>query len=158
MNPLIPNFLDDFKFKEIKKVEISNLFVGLLSKNNSIDYVRIKNTPHHKFAQSYIFDSSNKEELKNEYINYLNIQPTEHSVEKFESLIDNIKINGYDFKTTPILVWRHWTRPLPLKRYDVADGFHRLAVLSALGYLNICVTMIEKKDNVYKRAINRIIK
>ena len=158
MKFMIPNFLCDFKFKEFTYVEICNLYVGLLSNKNIVNYVKIKNTPHYKYAQSYIFDTSDKNEHKKNYINYLKIQSAEHTIEKFEDLINNMKENGYNSERSPILVWRHWSRPLPLKRLDVADGFHRLAILSALGYSNISVAILIRKENIFKRIINKFKK
>jgi hypothetical protein len=156
MKPVIPNFLYNFKLIGYKNVEISNLYVGLLSNKHSLDYVNIEKTPHHKLAKSYIFNSLNKDELKKEYINYLKIQSTSHAIGKFENLINDIKNNGYNFEESPILVWRHWSRPLPLNRLDVADGFHRLAILSALGYSKINVAVIKRKENFLKRIANKL--
>ena len=158
MKFMIPSFLFDFKFHKYTYANIDNMFVGLLSDEKCVNYVQIKNTPHYRYAISYLNDSSHKNEHKKKYIDYLKIQADEHTIEKFEALINSIKENGYDSEKSPILVWRHWSRPMPIQRLGIADGCHRLAILAALGHSEICVAIILRKENIFERVIKKFKK
>ena len=156
----LPSFLSNFFYVfEFRDVKIEKLFVGLrYSDKRKIEYLNILKTPHYFFALNNI-DSKIKF-LKNEPINYQSYidsnQDDPRSKERFTVLIDSIKKNGYNFKESPILVFRTFKRPLPLDRWDVADGFHRLAILAALGNKSIKVAILKRKQSFFTRLKQKI--
>jgi len=156
---MLPNFLSDkFKIESLKLVNIDCLYVGLLGRNtNRIRYVSIKKTPHYYFVKNFIDDenmSYDSERLS--YGDYSEINSDACSVDDFIKLIENIMSNGYIYKESPICVFKHWSRPLPVWRLDVADGFHRLAVLAALGETKIMVCKLKYKNNIISRLVLRL--
>lgn len=149
----LPIFLKEkFQIHKRKVVSINKLFVGLKN-NKGISYVHILNTPHYWFAKKVI----DKEETKiyndiNYYQKYINQYPDSRSEEKFLKLINSIQKYGYNFKSSPILVFRSIKRPVPICRWDLADGFHRLATLAALGTLKVEVITLKRKHSFFRRV------
>ena len=157
----LPSFINKFFYSfKLKRVKIENLFVGLNnSKTRKTEYINIKNTPHYFFALKYI-ESRNIPPL-NDFIiyqDYIDSNPEDpRSKVKFLSLIDSIMKNGYNFEESPILVFYSFKRPFPFQRWDVADGFHRLAILAALGNENIKVLILKRRQSVFMRLKKRLL-
>jgi hypothetical protein len=150
----IPKFLaPDLCFDAFYLINIANLYVGLRQVSGGrVVYVLVYKTPHYVFARNVLF----KENLYpvsgyQSYKQYSEINPTACSGKQFVDLIRDVTDNGYDWKNRPILVYRHWSRLFPLGRWDVADGFHRLAVLAAIGEKNIIVGTLRYKYNAGAR-------
>ena len=157
----LPRFLSvEFKLGDYKEVPISCLRVGLIGNSaNNIKYVSIENTPHYSFALNFIHNLNTQKTF--EYLSYecyVEAHPSTCSSEQFIDLIHKIKKNGYNSKSNPIMVFRHWSRPFPLKSLDVADGFHRLAILAALGKTKIRVCKLEYKYNIFLRIFRKLYK
>ena len=151
----IPKFLaPDLCFDAFDLINISNLYVGLrpITGGRTV-YVLVFKAPHYVFARNVLF----KEDLYpvsgyQSYRQYSEINQRGCSEKQFVGLIKDITDNGYDWENRPILVFRNWRRFFPLGRWDVADGFHRLAVLAALGEKNIKVGTLRYKHNAVARA------
>ncbi|MDB2389803.1 ParB/RepB/Spo0J family partition protein [Alphaproteobacteria bacterium] len=157
--PILPYFLDDFIFSDYRVVKLENIYIGYAYPNNTTQYKSIFSTPHFKLAK-YLCNP-NEEDLnllKQDYKQYHSNSDESEKLKKFMNLIFEIQSNGYNWKDTPILVLRNWRRPLPLNRYDVADGFHRLAILAALGYEDIKVARLHYKMSILKRFAKRFNK
>tara|TARA_B110000977_G_scaffold186312_1_gene252095 strand:- start:174 stop:674 length:501 start_codon:yes stop_codon:yes gene_type:complete len=157
----IPSFIKkNFYVFSYQIIDINKLFVQVInSKTGKIKYLNIKKTPHYFLALDYLKTSKiiDAHGYK-KYQNYIKSNPDDpRSIAKFESLINSIKTNGYNFEESPILVFNTLKRPLPLGRYDVADGFHRLSILAAIGIKNINVAVLKRKQSFITRLINRII-
>jgi hypothetical protein len=155
----IPEFLaTEFCFDAFDLINISNLYVGLRPVSGGrVVYVLVYKTPHYVFARNVLF----KEDLYSvsgyrSYKQYSEINLRTCSEKQFVGLIKDITDNGYDWKNRPILVFRHWSRLFPLGRWDVADGFHRIAVLAALGEKNIKVGTLRYKYNAGARVKRRL--
>lgn len=151
----IPKFLaPDLCFNAFELINISNLYVGLRPVSGGrVFYVLVFKTPHYVFARNVLL----KENIYpvsgyRSYRQYSEINPRTCSEKQFVGLIKDITENGYDWKNRPILVFRHWRRLFPLGRWDVADGFHRLAVLAALGEKKIKVGTLRYKYNAGARV------
>lgn len=159
---VLPEFLSsDFYFGQYITVKIEKLYVGLVSSSNrGVIYLSIFKTPHYHFAKNVISGGAagliTGYESYKDYA-YRNRHMLMLSEEEFIQLIENIRTNGYDWKNKPIFVFRHWSRPFPIGRWDVADGFHRLAVLAALGEKSVKVATLRYKKTIFKRVVNRII-
>ena len=156
----LPSFINkNFYFSYFKIININKLFVGVRnSKIGELEYLNIKKTPHYLFASNYLELSniSEGEDCKS-YHDYIKSNPDDlRSKGKFESLINSIRENGYNFHESPILVFYTFKRPLPFGRWDVLDGFHRLAILAALGNKNIEVAILKRKQSIFKRLKQRI--
>ncbi len=156
---IFPSFLNsNFALGDFQSVNIYKLYVGLRSKNKAkTKYVPVHKTPHYCFAKHHLYGN----ELYpvsgyQDYKHYINANSGTGSEEKYIQLIDSIKKRGYMWRTQPIFVFNHWTRLFPLGRLDVADGFHRLAILSALGEEEIKVVTLHQKYNIYRRSMHRL--
>jgi len=150
----IPIFLKkDFIFSHFKVVNIDRIYVGLINSNlGKIKYINIKKTPHYYFVCDYLGIKNKHEESVISYCDYIKSNPLDpRSKQKFIELINSININGYNFKESPILVFKTFKRPFPFGRFDVADGFHRLSILAALGYENINVAVLKRKQSIFTR-------
>ncbi len=156
----LPSFLENtYHFKDYRVVDIYCLYVGLLSVNSDkTKYVSIFETPHFMFA-NYIIHGTLVKAVHGykDYLHYRSIHQQSHTEEGFKQLIENIMTVGYDYEKKPILVFRYWKRLLPIGRWDVADGFHRLAVLAALGKQKIRVATIVNNINILHRALKRAL-
>jgi hypothetical protein len=155
----IPEFLmSEFCFDDFDLVDIINLYVGLVSvSGDCVVYVPVYNTPHYVFVRNVIYneDICPAAGYQN-YKHYLKTNPSACSERQFMRLIKDITDNGYDWKNRPILVFRNWRRYFPRGRRDVADGFHRLAVLAALGENKIKVGVLRYQHNVLSRMKKRL--
>lgn len=129
------------------QLPLNKLYVGLRAKNSDvINYVNVRDTPHFFFVKNFLEGSpissvhgyENYSEYLAEYWHPLN-------EDSFKNLIISIRENGYDADTRPILAVRSIRTPLPLGRYQVLDGFHRLAILAALGHHTVKVCRMRKK-------------
>lgn len=151
---IIPDYLSiDFKVHVRKIVHINLLNVGIqLLHSDEKKYTCIYDTPHYMHACHIINDDPLKVShgYKN-YDHYASLNVNVCTEEEFTGLINSINENRYDWEKRPILVFRHWKRPLPIGRWDVADGFHRLAVLAALGERRIKVVTLRPKKNLFQR-------
>lgn len=153
----LPDFLNNFDVDDYELLKIEQIFVGELGQDGKISYVSIFGTPHYEFASAIYAGSTGKLQFaRGRYLEYLKIQETAHSPLKFEQLCSSMRRDGYDWRVYPILVFTDLRRPFPLFRRDVADGFHRLAALAALGYENINVLRLKRKDNIFQRLVNRV--
>lgn len=146
-----PNSLNNFfNPKELIKVKVSKLYVGYVF-TNKVNYINVKNTIHYKYAVEEILNL--KSGLENKYNDYH--KKTGHNTNSisYRKLIRNIKDTGYNSNLFPILVYRSLSRIYPLKRWDVIDGFHRLAILSAMGHEEVEVAVCKYK---YKNKLKKI--
>jgi len=122
-----------------------------------VKYLPVVETPHYIYVLHEQFGAPLRHmHGYKDYSQYLSIHPQSHSEEQFRQLIKDIRTNGYDWKNQPILVFRHWSRPLHMNRWDVADGFHRLAILTALGESSVIVGTLKAKKSMFKRVWSRI--
>lgn len=155
----VPDFLPGFVFVAYRLVSIHMLYVGLLNVNKGeVKYVSVYQTPHYLYAKRAIDRGLSCDVAQSQsYPNYRKIHPQSHSVERFDSLIQSMLKTGYDAETSPILVFRHWRRVVPFGRWDVADGFHRLAILAAMGEQKVVVGLLKRRNQMHKRLINKII-
>ncbi len=154
----LPLFLDkDFIIKENCTLELPVLYVGLLHIVAGLpQYVSVFDTPHYFFARHVLFG----ERIKPisgylDYAHYAKVNSHAWSENKFVGLISSISESGYKFEQHPIFVFRHWRRPLPIGRWDMDDGFHRLAVLAALGKTEISVRTLRAKNTSMNRLLCR---
>lgn len=141
-------------------VHINRLYVGLLSISGGlVNYVHVYDTPHYTFVRQ-ILEGDVKGSISGyrDYDNYRSIHSHACSNEAFRKLIISIEKNGYDYENRPILVFRSWRRPWPLNRWNVADGFHRLAVLAAMGERYIHVATLKQKKNIFHRFTDRMMR
>ena len=154
----MPLFLkDNFILQDYRIVHIDDLFVGLapISGGNAF-YVKITQTPHYMFVRSKLFGEPGKPAHGYlDYAHYVSVNPRNDAVKSFSTLIESIKDSGYDSAINPIFVFRSWRRLFPLKRWDVADGFHRLAVLAALGKNAVPVVTLRSNKSIAERIFNR---
>tara|TARA_B110000114_G_scaffold185225_1_gene231379 strand:- start:1391 stop:1930 length:540 start_codon:yes stop_codon:yes gene_type:complete len=153
----IPSFIEtNFIFSCVKSVKIRKVYIGLTDTNSKkIRYVNIKSTPHYKFACDYL---KNKYKInESRYVNYIKSNPKDfRSTEKFIKLIDSFNKSGYNYEEFPVLVFKTLKRPFPFGRFDVADGFHRLSILAALGYENINVAVLKRKQSIFTRLKKKL--
>jgi hypothetical protein len=154
----LPTFLSNFEFQKFELVKVEKIYVGERSRTGKITYVPIKKTPHFRFASALVENQNNKLiEARYIYEEYLKIYKTQHSSECFTKLYQSIQSSGYKWETAPIFVWNNWRRPFPLYRRDVADGFHRLSILAALGQMQIMVARLVHSDSYIERLRKRLI-
>lgn len=155
----IPIYLrTHFQIKDFRVLNIDNIYVGLKNKKkNKIDYVYVKQTPHFQFVQNFLFGIPNKNTLGYiDYNDYISTNPDARSEKRFIELINSIKDNDYDFVNSPILVFRPTRFFYFFKRWYVADGFHRLAILTALGQEKIFVSTLKNKQTFIQKIIESI--
>ena len=150
-----------YEADRLEMVNVDSLRVGLIDINSGhVSYILINKTPHYYFAKS-IIDSEKKFDIGGyDYLNYnhyFEVNPKNASTpEQFIELTKKIIEQGYDFTNFPVLVYRHYSRPLPLWHLDVVDGFHRLAVLAALGETEIMVCKLKYKHSFIARLFNKL--
>lgn len=138
----------DNKYREIKILETK---VALRINDQNIKWIDIQDSPHYYFVQNHI-NKTNEYSSKNilTYEQYYKNNWTNRSPEYFRDLIDEIILN-YDYKRNPISVFKG-IRPFKnIGYWSVVDGFHRIAILSAL---NIKVF----KAKAYKRKNPSLIR
>lgn len=156
MSVILPSFLSNFLLTTHRKeVDINTLYVGLI--NNKINYISVYETPHYKFAKKILNDNSKVILAQNSsnYKDYISMNSNSKTEKSFINLIMSIKNKGYDFKSSPILVFKPY-RISFFKRWHVADGFHRLSILAALGNENIEVVILKRRLSIFNRLIQRI--
>jgi hypothetical protein len=157
---ILPGFLSDqFQVDKLEMVNVCSLRVGLVDLNSGcIRYIPVNRTPHYYFVKSVINNESELELGGCGYLNYSHYSEVNSKTcppGQFIELINKIIEGGYNYTHCPILAFRHWRRPLPISRLDVADGFHRLSVLAALGETKIMVCKLKYKNNIILRFVNR---
>ena len=157
----LPSFIrSSFVYVGIESVKVSDLYVGLLSMNEvtAIKYVSIFDTPHFAYACHVLHNQKLSSKFTYlDYLRYKELHSQSHSEAGFNSLIYSMLKGGYDWQTRPVLVFRNWRRLYPFHRRDVADGFHRLAILAAMGEENIKVGLLHHKYSVIERAKRRLL-
>ena len=149
-----------FRIRGYCTVELDNLFVGLsLLHGAGISYVRIRDTPHYIFARHVIHGEPAKANHGySNYAHYASINDGVCAEQEFTKLIWSISDDPYDHKKSPILVFRTWRRVLPLNRWDVADGFHRLAALAALGQEELTVATLRQRKTLVERLVGKLMR
>lgn len=157
----LPAFLQStFQLDRFCTINITYLRVGVKQLvSGKIRYVSVDETPHYMFVR-YILQGTQPTAAQGyrDYTHYISVHPHSCTEEAYRELIASIKDNGYDSENQPILVFRWWRRPWPPGRWDVADGFHRLAVLAALGEQSITVRKLRPRKNIVRRAIGRALR
>ena len=156
--PNLPDFLYKcFKFSSFRNVNLDIIFVGLLPIGGGrAKYVPVTETPHFMLAR-YILLGESIETVRGykDYAHYIAVNPRINAENNFSKLIKSIRDIGYDPEKGPILVFRSWRRLFPLKRWDVADGFHRLAILAAIGERSVLVGELRTKRSLIRRLRDR---
>jgi hypothetical protein len=150
-----------FESDRLEMVNVDSLRVGLIDINSDhVSYILINKTPHYYFAKS-IIDSEKKFDIGGSgYLNYNHYfeanRENTSTPKQFIELTNKIIEDGYNFTNYPVLVYRHWSRPFPLRRLDVVDGFHRLAILAALGETEIMICKLRYKNSIISRFIYKL--
>lgn len=158
---IIPAFLaGTFRCHDYRVVDMKCLYVGVkpLTGGEAI-YGPVTATPHYMFVRHVLTgDHVRPVHGYDSYSQYISLHPHPGTEDRFIELIESFRANGYDFENRPILVFRSWRRPWPINRWDVADGFHRLAILAAMGERHIQVAILKQKNNIFHRFAGRIIR
>jgi len=146
---------DEYRPGKYKTANISSLYVGCKSiVSGKVEYVRVTETPHFLFASNALHGTPISSALGyTNYAHYISVNWHPCSEDDFTNLITSIKEKGYDNKNYPILVHKSLRRPWPLDRMDVIDGFHRLAVLAALGEKKITVFTMLRRSPLHSRIL-----
>ena len=156
---ILPDFLEkDFYFYSFSKININNLYVAIHPINSTKPhFISIYETPHYQFVQKTIFNRDPKKVFNYEnYFQYAEINKKACSEEEYTFLINNILVNGYNWKKHPIFIYRNWRRIFPISRWNVADGFHRLAILAALNFNEIEVGILKYKYDLIRRFLKSL--
>lgn len=143
-NIIIPEYLNEYKFKKFRNINIDKIYVGQYL-NNFIKYVNVRNTSHYNFANKYLSGNLNQFDI-DKYQKYILSNNQDHEVDNFIKLIEAIKNNEFDFVKHPILVFKNIRLPLYFVsgKFCVLDGFHRISILSALGYTSANCAVLTK--------------
>ena len=142
--PLPAHLQPFFEFRGFETVRIDGLRVGLVV-GARIRYLPVTDTPHYAFArQELAADPVRLVYGYADYSHYARVTGQPRGEESFVTLIKSIVEHGYRWRTDPILVMRSWRRLWPVNGWDVADGFHRLAVLAALNVWHIRVGTLRR--------------
>lgn len=155
----MPAFLADrFQFRDYRLVPMRRLYIGLLPPTGGrAVYVPVTETPHYAFALKILTGRVIPPVGGyQDYEHYTSLNPKACTAGAFGELIESIKTNGYDSTGRPILVFRIWRRPWPPVRWDVADGFHRLAVLAAIGEETVLVGTLRARSSLCRRVAARL--
>lgn len=149
----IPEFLESsFYFTEKSLISIRSLRVGIIDKKTKkTKYVPIFETPHFHFAKIHITDVYDEKKNKN-YNEYIKLNHPNKSETEFRNLIESIIRNNYDHHKYPILVFKSRRRLSFFPKWKVADGFHRLAVISALGHDKVYVGKLKFKKSFLQKV------
>jgi len=131
-----------------RKIKISETKAALRISDNKIKYVKIKETPHYSFVKKYLFNEDLEEKYNMSYEDYYDKKRTHLSKEEFINLINSIseKYNNEE----PIILYKGIDDLKNIKYWKIVDGFHRIAILSALNKKTI-------KARVYRRLKPNII-
>jgi len=158
-NSSLPLFLQkQFEIGELANIHIDDIFVAVKSSSlKTITYTSIYSTPHYFFIKNYLKNES-RLTIDNSYQKYTVDNSDACSSEDFIHLADSINNNGYSHEFKPIYVFKHWTRALPFGRFDVADGFHRLAIIAVLGHTTVTVCKLKYKYNIFFRFFFRLFR
>lgn len=151
----LPDYLrDDYECWRYVTVDSDRLFVGLrLCQGDRTQYVPVTETPHYVFARHVLLgDRIRPVSGYADYSHYRSVLPHPCTEEQFTELIESIRRHGYD-ESRPIAVFRSWRRPWPLGRWDVADGFHRLAILTVLGHRRLNVVVLRRRQSIWGRIL-----
>ena len=158
---MIPEFLARrFIIDGLRVVDVDRLYVGLLPlAGSAINYVSIYDTPHFLFVR-HILHGAPVQPISEyvDYSHYITVHSHPCTEQHFRELITSIVRNGYDKTNKPIMVFRSWRRLWSPTRWDVADGFHRLAILAAMGERSIQVVTLQQRKNIFQRVADRIIR
>ena len=157
----IPSFLErTFRVHDRRIVDIDRLYVGVRPpEGGAARYQPVNATPHYKFARHVLTGAPVESACGyDSYAQYASLHIHQGTEEQFVQLIEGVRTNGYDVENKPILVYRLWRRPWPPTRWDVADGFHRAAVLAALGQQRVTVVTLRQKKRLHRRLMDRIKK
>ena len=155
----LPEFLQhEFVPGPHRVVPIERLRVALRCPDrSSLRYVAVQATPHYGFARHILGESSTPNVPHYpDYDAYVAQHGGGAGTDDFRALVGSIRDNGYDGRRHPILVFRHWRRRIPRGRWDVADGFHRLAVLAALDYERVEVQTLGHARSPLARIRRRL--
>lgn len=157
---LPPSLARVFSADSCLLADIDHLFVCLwLREGDRKAYVPIVETPHYAFVRQVLTGESLWPAREyDSYAQYIRLHPHPCTEEQFIELIESFRTSGYDAQARPILVFRSWRRPLPLARWDVADGFHRLAVLAAMGERLVQVATLQQRGNALSRFAGRLMR
>lgn len=157
--PALPIYLESkFKFHGFRTVRIQHLFVGLRPiAGGNARYVSVNETPHCIFVRHILYG----EPLRSVhgytgYGHYISINPHPCTEEVFIELTQSVVERGYQWDISPILVVRSWRRPWPICRWDVMDGFHRLAILAALNEKSLKVATLKPKKPILQQVMDRL--
>ena len=152
----LPIFLRrQFVSGSMVSVKMERIFVALkVDPLNGVKYTSIYSTPHYDFIRQYFCNDKSVSE-NHEYSRYSSANVDASSPEEFMALADSIVNKGYNYNTNPIYVFSNWKRFFPIGRLDVADGFHRLAILAALDQQNVMVCKLKYKKNIFARFMLR---
>ena len=137
----LPQHLDCFVVNKTKKMKINSLIVVLRCKDNFAKYVNVTDTPHYRNVIN--FESGGTKNTE-EYENYRKKYIKDSNSDSFYSLYTNIKNIGYD-ERNKVLIYRNLKIFKYLFRWFVADGFHRLSILYALGFYEIETVLLSRK-------------
>lgn len=157
----IPSHLEKtFQIREYRTVQINNLFVGLsLLHGAGVSYVKIHDTPHYLYARHVIHgEPIESNHGYSDYQHYASVNDGACTEYEFFKLIQSISKNSYDHNECPILVFRTWRRQFPLNRWDIADGFHRLAVIAALDQARLTVATLRQRITFVERLARKLMR
>lgn len=156
---LAPSLARAFSVDRYLLADIDHLFVCLwLREDDRKAYVPIGETPHYAFVRQVLLGESIwPARGYDSYSQYIRLHPHPCTEERFIELIESFRTSGYDAEARPILVFRSWRRPYPLTRWTVADGFHRLAILAAMGERCIPVATLKPKKDILSRFLERAL-
>jgi len=136
---------------------LKNIRIGIKCLKGNIRYVAVWETPHYEFVKSYINNSPENEACGYKSYNHYNeIAKHPTTDNRFKMIADSIFTEGYVHERGLIQVTRSIRRPMPWNRFDVTDGAHRVAILSAIGLEKIRVEFKMETDNLFKMFINKI--
>lgn len=122
--------------------------------HNKLNSRKITQTPHYHYAvknfnptKSIENDNvQSYEEFRNKATN-----GRESENNRFLELISSLNEKNYDWEKRPILVVKHPFRPF---HFNIVDGMHRAAILTAKGTTHFVVLQIKSKKSLLNRTIN----
>jgi len=155
-NVFMPEFANDMIPTKIMSIKLSRLQALIWNKvTGKLTSVPIKGTPHYKFIKQYQENANFNYHMTDYYEyaqRYLN---GENSVKKFIELYHEMTNKGYrfgEYRNHFCLVYRR----VPIGRYKVYDGLHRLAIIEAIDIRQIEVALLKSKTNWLLRLLRRL--
>jgi hypothetical protein len=133
----IPDFLDGWKVVKTGLVRLRDLRVRQRSDTGNLVLTDLTDTPHYRFAKAYLDGMEvDKAARESGYLDYSmkHVDKGPDAPAALAELIDSIGVDGYlggQHANLPVLLCRHKSRPW--NPWVVLDGFHRAAVLAAMG-------------------------